>query len=294
MATTGRLAEARSTTSWSWHAGSSGLSSAWTMRSQAAREEDPLAADSHVRRVWHMPAATASPKSMMRSGQNIEQNKIGQATESPATSGRGAARAVGYPLQPTRARARTGWSKSSARRRRNWQILPPEQRGLEKKLHPGQRTGRRGQRYRELQRLTRQQEQLQQEAELRSLAGRGCRPPKPVTASPRRAGKMEQGAKSGGDGDGATAAEQAAAAGTRFGRSPAGTCLTASRPKSTWPKSNWPAWRMPWKACTNGRGPWWARPTHYQQRQADAAATYHASESISVREMAARAVRPAR
>ena len=249
---------------------------------EAARQEDPLAADSMSDALAHARSQGIA-ESMMRSGQNIEQNKIGQATEVQQRAAEELRELLDI-LSNRREHELGRLVKKLREAEKKLANLAAQQRGLEKKLTANEQVDE-AQRQRELQRLTRQQEQLQQEAERfgRSLAR--LQAAKAGDSVAKAGGKMEQGAKSGGAGDGATAAEQAAAAERDLEE--AQQELAAQRQQAEIDLAQEQLARMEdaVESMHERQGALVGETTHYQQRQAERGHLSRA-ESISVRELA--------
>ncbi|HEY1600160.1 MAG TPA: hypothetical protein VGG64_11185 [Pirellulales bacterium] len=249
---------------------------------ETARQEDPLAADGMTDALAHARSHGIA-ESMMQSGQNIEQNKIGQAAEGQRRAAEELHELLNI-LSNRREHELGRLVKKLREAEQKLSTLAAEQRGLAKKLQANQQVDE-AQRQRELQRLSRQQEQLQQEAArfARSLARLQAN--KAGDSVANAGAKMEQGTKSGDAGDNSTAAEQAAAAERDLEE--AQQKLAARRQQAEVDLAQEQLARMEDAIASmhERQGSLVGETTHYQQRQVERGHLTRA-ESISVRELA--------
>ncbi len=174
-----------------------------------ARQEDPVAADSMADALAHARDRGVAEQ-MREAGRGMEQNRIGQAQQAQRRSAEDLRELLDI-LSSRRENELGRLVKKLREAERDLARLADEQQGLHKKMREAAKLPE-AERQRELERLTRQERKLQEEAERFSRKLERLQAEEAAAQVGQAAGQMGQSADSGAAGQAGAAAEQAGAA----------------------------------------------------------------------------------
>jgi len=174
-----------------------------------ARQEDPLAAESMSDALAHARNRGIA-EAMRQAGQNVAQNRTGQATQGQTKAGEDLQELLDI-LSNRREHELGRLVKKLREAEQNLAQLAARQQGLQKKLAAARQTAEE-ERRRLLERLSRQEKQLEEETERAARTLERLQAEKASASLAKAGAKMGQAAANSGAGNGAAAAEQAEAA----------------------------------------------------------------------------------
>jgi hypothetical protein len=175
----------------------------------AARQEDPVAADSMADALAHARNQGVAEQ-MREAGRGVEQNRIGQAQQAQRRSAEELRELLDI-LSSRRENELGRLVKKLREAEKDLERLAAEQQGLQKKLREAEKLPD-PERRQELERLSRQERKLQEEAERFSRKLERLQAEEAGAQVGKAAGQMGQSADSGAAGEAGGAAEQAEAA----------------------------------------------------------------------------------
>jgi hypothetical protein len=249
----------------------------------AARQEDPLVADAMADALAHA-RARGMAEAVRQSGQDVGQNKIGQATQGQRQAAEDLRELLDI-LSNRREHELGRLVKKLRQAEEQLARLATQQQGLVKKLKGAEQLPE-AERRQQLERLVRQQQELEREAARFARSLERLQAKRAGQSVTKAGAKMGGAARSGSTGDGSSAAEQAAAAEADLAE--AQQDLAQARRQAEVDLAQEQLARME-DAVASMRDRQQAivgETVHYQQRQAERGHLTRA-ETVSVREMAA-------